>query len=62
MSEIRRSGGVGFPGLLVVLFIGLKLGGVINWSWWWVVSPIWIPVAIALALLGLVGVLRLLTD
>ena len=62
MSEIRKSGGVGFPGLLAILFIGLKLGGVINWSWWWVVSPIWIPVAIALALIGLVVVLKLFTD
>ena len=29
--------------LLVVLFIGLKLGKVIDWSWWWVLSPIWLP-------------------
>jgi len=36
------SGGVGFTGLLTVLFIGLKLGGVIDWSWWWVLSPLWI--------------------
>jgi hypothetical protein len=27
--------------LLAVLFIGLKLGGVIDWSWWWVLAPIW---------------------
>lgn len=32
--------------LLLVLFIGLKLGGIINWSWWWVLSPIWIPLSI----------------
>ena len=29
--------------LLLVLFVGLKLAGVINWSWWWVLSPIWMP-------------------
>ena len=29
--------------LLTVLFVGLKLGNVIDWSWWWVVSPLWIP-------------------
>ena len=33
-------GGVGFFGLLTILFIGLKLGGVIDWSWFWVLSPI----------------------
>lgn len=35
------------PGL-ALLFIGLKLTGHIAWSWWWVLAPIWIPVAIAL--------------
>lgn len=34
--------GVGFPGLLTLLFIGLKLTGNITWSWWWVLSPMWI--------------------
>lgn len=36
------------PTLLLVLFVGLKLGGVIDWSWWWVLSPFWIPLCIAL--------------
>ena len=35
-----------FMGLLGILFIGLKLAGVITWSWWWVLSPIWIPLVI----------------
>lgn len=35
--------GIGFPGLLAILFIGLKLTGYIDWSWWWVLSPLWIP-------------------
>lgn len=35
------SGGVGVCGLLGVLFVGLKLGGVIDWSWWWVTLPFW---------------------
>lgn len=34
--------GVGFPGLLTIVFIVLKLVGVINWSWVWVLSPMWI--------------------
>ena len=37
------SGGSGFTGLLTVLFVGLKLTNVIAWSWWWVLSPLWIP-------------------
>ena len=33
------SGGVSFFGLLQITFIVLKLCGVVNWSWWWVLSP-----------------------
>lgn len=35
------SGGIGFFGLLGIVFIVLKLTGYINWSWWIVLSPIW---------------------
>ncbi len=51
-SNNSSSGGVGITGLLLVLFIGLKLADVISWSWWWVASPIWVPVA----LIGFVGI------
>jgi hypothetical protein len=43
-----KKGGIGFTGLLAILFIALKLLGKITWSWLWVLSPIWIPTAIAL--------------
>jgi len=33
--------------LLLLLFVGLKLTGHITWSWWWVLAPMWIPIAIA---------------
>ena len=36
------AGGVGFTGLLTISFIILKLCNVINWSWLWVLSPLWI--------------------
>lgn len=43
-EQIRRnSGGIGVPGLLGIVFIVLKLCGVISWSWWWVLAPFWIP-------------------
>jgi hypothetical protein len=35
----NKSTGVGFTGLLQVAFIVLKLCGIINWSWWWVLCP-----------------------
>ena len=37
------SGGIGFCGLLAIVFIALKLTNFIDWSWWWVLSPIWVP-------------------
>lgn len=40
------SSGIGFTGLLTILFIALKLLGKISWSWFWVLSPIWISVLI----------------
>lgn len=46
----KEGGGIGFFGLLTVLFIGLKLTGYIDWSWWWVLSPMWIPIAIVLTI------------
>ena len=44
------SGGIGFCGLLTILFIALKLTGYIAWSWWWIFAPIWIPLVVALSL------------
>lgn len=50
------SGGIGFFGLLTILFIGLKLGGVIDWSWVWVLAPLWIPIAAVVCVLIVVGI------
>jgi hypothetical protein len=40
------SGGMGLLGWLTVLFVGLKLTNNIDWSWWWVLAPLWIPLGI----------------
>ena len=45
-NTTTNSGGIGFCGLLAIVFIVLKLLGKITWSWLWVLSPIWIPVAL----------------
>lgn len=36
--------------LLTLVFTALRIGGVIGWSWWWVVSPLWIPLALVIAI------------
>ena len=49
MSESSSaSGGIGFTGLLTLLFIGLKLTGYITWPWLWVLSPLWISVCLGI--------------
>lgn len=45
--EKSSSAGIGFTGALTILFIALKLTNQIDWSWWWVLSPIWIVTLIA---------------
>ena len=42
--------------LLTVVFVTLKLCNVINWSWWWVISPFWIYIAICLLLTIIVAI------
>lgn len=49
-NQSSNGGGIGFAGVLTILFIGLKLTGYITWSWWWVLSPIWITILIVLSI------------
>ncbi|MBQ19135.1 MAG: hypothetical protein CMD31_00105 [Flavobacteriales bacterium] len=48
MANSNSSSGIGVTGLLGVAFVVLKLTNVIEWSWWWVTSPFWIPLIIVL--------------
>ncbi len=45
---------IGFPGVLAIVFIVLKLTGEIDWSWWWVLAPIWISAIGGVAFLAIV--------
>ena len=59
MGKDNNSSGIGLGGMIFMVFLVLKLGGigqVANWSWWWVCSPLWIPFVI----IGLVFVLALI--
>jgi hypothetical protein len=52
VSNTTSSNGIGFFGLLTVLFVGLKLTGYVTWSWWRVTSPLWLP---PLVIIGMVA-------
>jgi len=57
-NSSQSSGGVGFVSLLAILFIALKLTGHIDWSWVWVLAPLWMPLAVGLSILSLVLIAR----
>lgn len=50
MKDDNKIQGMNFLGWLTLLFIGLKLTGFINWSLWWVLSPIWIPLGVIIVI------------
>ena len=52
--------GMKFCDVLLIVFIVLKLCKVINWSWWWVLSPFWIPLGLAIILLLISVILKLI--
>ena len=56
------SGGIGFVGLLQVAFIVLKLCHVINWSWFWVLSPLWISAAATILIILFIFIIALIFD
>jgi hypothetical protein len=53
VNNNTNNGGIGFLGLLTIVFITLKLTGYIAWSWWWVLAPLWGGVALALVILAI---------
>jgi len=58
MSNNNQSGGVGIGTVLFLIFLVLKLCNVIDWSWWWIFSPILFPIAI-IGLIVVVGLIQI---
>ena len=54
MADTSSSGGIGFGGLLTVVFITLKLTGYIDWGWQWVLAPLWIPLALVAIVIAVI--------
>lgn len=50
-NTATQRGGIGFCGMLTILFIGLKLGNIIDWSWWWVLAPMWLPLTVVVGIM-----------
>lgn len=61
MNQVNNSSsshGVGVLGLLGVLFVGLKLTGYIDWSWWWVTAPFWGGFVLIVVLIVLLATIK----
>lgn len=56
--EKSYNGGTSLSSMLLILFITLKLTGVIDWSWWWVLAPFWIPLSLAVLLLTVAKLMK----
>lgn len=63
-KTVIRNSGIGFTGLLTIVFITLKLIGIIDWSWVWVLAPLWISaglyVAIVIIWLIIIAIIRII--
>ena len=58
MNNNRVNINLGFFSLLTIVFIVLKLCNVINWSWWWVLAPTWVPMSIVAVIVVVVLIAR----
>lgn len=61
-TTTTSSGGIGFVGMLTIVFIALKLTNVIAWSWWWVLSPLWISFILGVAIVGIIALILWIGD
>lgn len=57
----NNSNGFSLSLIIFVVFLTLKLSGVIDWSWWWVISPLWIPFALVLVVIGIISIFALIS-
>lgn len=67
MSETKsKTSGIGLGGIVFVVFLVLKLTHYIDWSWWWVTAPMWLPTAVIFGVAGLLfaiaGIGQSITD
>jgi hypothetical protein len=57
MKSSSSSSGIGFCSLLTIVFVTLKLLNKIDWSWWWILSPLWISFLMLIVILIVVSLI-----
>ena len=58
-NKSNSSNGLGLGTILFLIFMVLKLTNYIDWSWWWVTAPLWVPLLIILGVLAVIGIVFL---
>jgi len=62
-KEKNTSNGIGLGTVLFLIFLTLKLaevGPVQYWSWWWITSPLWIPLLLVVGIAGIVALIAVI--
>ncbi len=62
MKETNTSNGIGFCGVLTIVFIVLKLLDKIDWSWFWILSPIILPISIVISIMVIVFIFAIIKE
>ena len=58
-TQTSSSGGIGLAGATFIVFLVLKLVGVIDWSWWWITAPLWISAALGVLFFAIILIVAL---
>jgi hypothetical protein len=62
MGKNNKSDSISIGTVLFLIFLTLKLAGVVNWSWWWVTSPLWILSVLALVMIVFLVIVSYISD
>lgn len=62
METKTNKSGIGFCGLLTIVFITLKLLGKINWPWVWVLAPLWISALLVILLVAVIVIIKVISE
>jgi len=62
MSNNVNNSGIGFCGILTIIFFVLKVLGILKWSWLWVFSPIWIPIVFGIIFIIAIAIVIYISD
>lgn len=59
--KVELDTGTLFLELMFLMFLGLKIAGLINWSWWWVFAPVWVPLLLVVVVIGVAFIIAVIS-